>query len=82
MNSHVREFLLKLLLIPQTEMISAQFLWESVVQFLEPGELRKYAQNSNFENFESALNMTSVSMPLINVFVSLYFRMKLSEKDA
>ena len=27
------------------------------------GELRKYAKNSNFENFESALYSTSVSMP-------------------
>ena len=32
------------------------------------GELRKYVENLNFENFESALNLTSVSMPLI-VFV-------------
>ena len=28
------------------------------------GELRKYAKNSNFENFESPLYSTSVSMPL------------------
>ena len=28
------------------------------------GELRKYAKNSNFENFESALYLTSGSMPL------------------
>ena len=28
------------------------------------GELQKYAKNSNFENFESTLNLTSVSMPL------------------
>ena len=31
---------------------------------LRRGELRKYAKNSNFENFESALYSTSVSMPL------------------
>ena len=38
----------------------AWFIWESVVH---RGKLRKYAQNSNFEIFESALNLTSVSMP-------------------
>ena len=29
------------------------------------GELRKYAKNLNFENFDSALYSTSVSMPLM-----------------
>ena len=29
------------------------------------GESRKYATNSNFENFESALNFISVRMPLV-----------------
>ena len=28
------------------------------------GEIQKYAKNSNFENFESALYSKSVSMPL------------------
>ena len=42
-------------------MISAQFLWGSV---LLRGELQKYAKKSNFENVESALYSTSVSMPL------------------
>ena len=31
------------------------------------GELRKYAKNSNFENFQSTLYSTSVSMPLIQI---------------
>ena len=31
------------------------------------GELQKYAKNSNFENFQSALYTTSVSMPLIAI---------------
>ena len=43
-------------------MIAAQFLWGSV---LFRGELQKYAKNSNFENFESALYSTSGSMPSI-----------------
>ena len=42
-------------------MILAWFLWGSV---LLRGELRKYAKKSNFENFESALYSTSVSIPL------------------
>ena len=59
-NSRVRDFLWKLLSF-HTKMISTQFLWGIV--FLR-GDLRKYAKNSNFENFESALYSTSVSMPL------------------
>ena len=43
-------------------MLPAKFLWGSV---LLRGELQKYAKNSNFENFQSALYSTSVSMPLI-----------------
>ena len=31
------------------------------------GDLRKYAKNSNFENFKSVLYSTSVSMPLISI---------------
>ena len=42
-------------------MFPAKFLWGSV---LLRGELQKYANNSNFENFQSALYSTSVSMPL------------------
>ena len=42
-------------------MLPAKFLWGSV---LLRGELQKYAKNSNFENFQSALYSTSVSMPL------------------
>ena len=59
-NSRVRDFLWKLLSF-HTKMISALYLWWSV---LLRGELRKYAKNSNFENFESALYSTSGSMPL------------------
>ena len=44
-----------------TEMISAYFLLGSV---LLRGELWKYAKNSNFDNFESALYSTSGSIPL------------------
>ena len=61
-NSRVREFLWKLLSF-HTEMISAWFLSGIV---LLRGELRKYTQKLNFENFESALYSTSVSMPLIS----------------
>ena len=42
-------------------MLPAKFFWGSV---LLRGELQKYAKNSNFENFQSALYTTSVSMPL------------------
>ena len=42
-------------------MISAKFLWGNV---LLGGKLQIGAKNSNFEIFESALYMKSVSMPL------------------
>ena len=42
-------------------MISAKFLWGNV---LLGGRLQIGAKNSNFEIFESALYMKSVSMPL------------------
>ena len=42
-------------------MISAKFLWGNV---LLGGKLKIGAKNSNFEIFESALYMKSVSMPL------------------
>ena len=42
-------------------MISAKFLWGNV---LLGGKLQIDAKNSNFEIFESALDMKSVSMPL------------------
>ena len=41
-------------------MISAKFVWGNE---LLDGKLQMYAKNSNFENFESTLNMKSVSMP-------------------
>ena len=44
-----------------TKMILAWFRWGIV---LFRGELRKYAKKSSFENFESALYSTSVSMSL------------------
>ena len=47
-------------------MISAKFLWGNV---LLGGKLQIGAKNSNFEIFESALYMKSVSMPL-NKFAS------------
>ena len=43
-------------------MISAKFLWGNV---LFGGKLQIGAKNSNFEIFESALYMKSVSMPLM-----------------
>ena len=43
-------------------MISAKFLWGNV---LLGGKLQIGAKNSNFEIFESALYMKSVSMPLM-----------------
>ena len=46
----------KKLLSFYTEMVSAYFLWRSM---LLRGKLRKYAKNSNFENFESALYLKS-----------------------
>ena len=42
-------------------MLPVKFRWGSV---LLRGDLQKYAKNSNFENFQSALYSTSVSMPL------------------
>ena len=46
-------------------MLPAKFLWGSV---LLRGELQKNAKKSNFENFQSALYSTSVSMPLNMIF--------------
>ena len=43
-------------------MISAKFLWGNV---LLGGRLQIGAKNSNFDTFESALYMKSLSMPLI-----------------
>ena len=51
------------LLSLQKEMISAKFHWRNV---LLRGELQIDPLNSNFENFESALDMKSVSIPLID----------------
>ena len=48
-----------------TEMLSAKFLWGSV---LLTGEQWKYEKNSNFKNFESALYSTSGNMPLTEMF--------------
>ena len=44
-------------------MISAKFLWGNV---LLGGKLQISAKNSNFQIFENAHYMKSVSMPLIN----------------
>ena len=44
-------------------MISAQLICGSV---LLKGVHHKYAKNSHFKNFEKALYLTSVSMPLMN----------------
>ena len=60
-NSRVREFSVKIALISYWN-ASSQIPLGSV---LLRGELQKYAKNSNFENFQSALYSTSVSMPLI-----------------
>ena len=60
-KSRVRDFLWKLLLF-HTEMISSAWFLRGIV--LLRGELWKYAKNSSFDNFESALYSTSVSMPL------------------
>ena len=49
-------------------MISAKFLWGNV---LLGGKLQIGAKNSNFEFFESALYMKSVSMPLKG-FAAMY----------
>ena len=68
LKSRVRGFLWKLLSF-HTEMISALFLWGIV---LLRGELRKYAKNSNFENFESALYSTSGSMA-VHLMTTLKF---------
>ena len=50
-------------------MISAKFLWGNV---LFGGKLQIGAKNSNFEIFESALYMKSVSMPLSLLTIQLY----------
>ena len=63
-TSLVGETLCKKLLSFHQEMISAQFIWGNV---LPRGDLQIYVINSNFENFESALYMKSVSMPLNKV---------------
>ena len=66
-KSHVQDFLWKLLSF-HTEIISTKFLWGSV---LRRAELRKYAKNPNFDNFESALYLTSGSMPLMSPVINL-----------
>ena len=55
-------------------MISAKFLWGNV---LLGGKLQIGAKNSNFEIFESALYMKSVSMPLT---LSLYWQKQFNTK--
>ena len=60
-KSLVSETFLWKLLSFHAEMISAQLLWGSV---LLGGVHQKYAKKSHFKNFESALYLTSVSMPL------------------
>ena len=47
-------------------MIFAKFLWINV---FFGGKLQIYAKNLNFKNFESALYMKSVSMPLTTEFI-------------
>ena len=69
-------FLWKLLSF-HTKMILAWFLWGSV--FLR-GELRKYAKKSSFENFDSALYSTSVSMPLRLYMAGTFFQLSLKKK--
>ena len=59
-KSRIRDFLWKLFSF-HTKMILNWFLWGSV---LLRGEVRKYAKQSSFETFESALYSTPVSMPL------------------
>ena len=51
-------------------MISAKFLWGNV---LFGGKLQIGAKNSNFEIFESALYMKSLSMPLMASPLKLKF---------
>ena len=46
-------------------MISAKFVWGNVIF---GGKLQIDAKNSNFEIFENALYLKSVSMPLISVY--------------
>ena len=50
-----------------TEVVSAKLLWGNV---LLRGGHPKYAKNSHFENFESALYLTLVSVHLIGYFVT------------
>ena len=60
-KSRTQDFLWKVSSF-HTEMISAQFLWGSVIL---RGELQRYAQYSNLKNFKSALYLTSGIMPLM-----------------
>ena len=55
-------------------MISAKFLWGNA---LLGGKLQIGAKNSNFEIFESALYMKSVSIPLRCSLINLYRPYKL-----
>ena len=57
-------------------MISAKFLWGNV---LLGGKLQIGAKNSNFETFESALYMKSVSMPLKSK-LKMFNQMKFIER--
>ena len=49
-------------------MISANFLWGNVLQ---GGKLQIDANNSNFDSFESALYMKSVSMSLSQIYTTI-----------
>ena len=49
------------------EMVSAKYVWGNV---LLDRKLQTYAKYSNFEHFESALYVKSVSMPLIYLDMS------------
>ena len=59
------------------EMISAKFLWGNV---FFGRKLKKDAKNSNFDIFESALYLKSVSMPLtpISYLITFYVMVALS----
>ena len=59
-------------------MISAKFLWGNV---LLGGKLQIGAKNSNFEIFESALYMKSVSMPLTVQCITYSFGVAKADKN-
>ena len=78
-KSRVRGFSVKIALVSYWNDFNPTLLGKCAFMLLR-GVQHKYAKNSHFKNFESALYLTSVSMPLSNSTTSNYRRLQRSRK--